>query len=98
MLPCTSINSRKSQGMPINVVVIAAIALIILLVLIGIFTGKIKWFGQGLATCPGACMSAVDCQNLEAYDLGSQYVNKGDTKVEGKCSASEICCSSKKTA
>ena len=43
--------NRKSQGMPINVIIIAALALIVLFVLITIFTGRVKIFSESLQSC-----------------------------------------------
>ena len=37
--------------MPLNVIIIAAIALIVLVIVVFIFTGKIRGFGTGLADC-----------------------------------------------
>lgn len=44
-------NKRKAQGMPINTIIIAVIALAVLVVLIFIFTGKIKIFSSTLEDC-----------------------------------------------
>ena len=53
---------RKSQGLSMNVIIIAAIALIILVVLIAIFTGRIGVFSTGIADA-GSCISrGGDCQ------------------------------------
>ena len=38
--------SNKSQGISLRVIIIAALALIVLVVLIAIFSGKIQLFGQ----------------------------------------------------
>ena len=37
--------------MPINVIIIAVIALILLVVILAITTGKLKIFGKGVASC-----------------------------------------------
>lgn len=39
-------NSKKAQGMSLNVIVVAVIVLIILVVLVLIFSGKLKIFGS----------------------------------------------------
>ncbi|MBN1157563.1 hypothetical protein JXA85_08140 [Candidatus Woesearchaeota archaeon] len=41
---------KKGQGMPVNVIIIAAIALIILIVLVAIFSGKINIFSRGYSS------------------------------------------------
>ena len=40
--------NKKAQGMSINVIIIAAIALAVLVVLFAIFTGRIGLFSQGV--------------------------------------------------
>ena len=48
----------KSQGLSFNVIIIAAIALIILVVLIAVFTGRFGLFSSGLkeaANCDKGC-------------------------------------------
>ena len=44
--------NRKSQGISLTTVVIAAVALIVLIVLILIFTGRLDIFNRGLSECP----------------------------------------------
>lgn len=42
---------KKSQGMPVNVIIIAALALIVLVVLVAVFTGRARIFSQSLESC-----------------------------------------------
>ena len=42
---------KRGQGMPVNVIIIAAIALIVLFVLVALFTGKIRGLSQDLESC-----------------------------------------------
>jgi hypothetical protein len=51
--------SRKAQGLPINTIIIVALALIVLIVMIAIFTGRIGLFGKGLAECKGTGKSCT---------------------------------------
>lgn len=55
---------KKSQGLPINIIIIAAIALIVLVVVLAIFSGKIRFFSKSIAgTCQdqgGECMLKCD--------------------------------------
>lgn len=44
--------SKKSQGISLTTVVIAALALLVLIVLILIFTGRIGIFQEGVSKCP----------------------------------------------
>ena len=39
--------TKKSQGLSLNTIRIAALAIIVLVVLVGIFTGRIGGFGTG---------------------------------------------------
>lgn len=62
------IKSRKSQGMPINVIIIAALALIVLIVLSALFTGRIGILAKDLESCAtkqGQCKD-VPCSSNEA--------------------------------
>jgi len=44
-------NNKKAQGLSINVIIIAALALIVLVVLATIFTGRVRIFSQTLEDC-----------------------------------------------
>ena len=92
--------SSKAQGLPITTVILAALGLVVLLILFGILTGKLQWFGKGLVACPGTCMQSTDCEASEGYDLGQQYVQNprapADLDQTGKCETPKVCCSSRK--
>ncbi len=49
--------NKKAQGLSLNTIIIAALVLIVLVVLIMIFTGRMGWFNIGLfnATTPKTC-------------------------------------------
>ena len=47
---------RKAQGLPITTIIIAALALVVLVVLFAIFTGRLTIFGRGISECPGICV------------------------------------------
>jgi hypothetical protein len=52
--------NKKAQGISINTIIIAAIALIVLVVLVAIFTGRLGGFSLGVANCEdkgGTCES-----------------------------------------
>jgi len=56
---------KKAQGLPINVIIIAVIALILLVIVVGITTGKLKGFGKGVADCKvqgGTCKASCDSE------------------------------------
>lgn len=51
---------KKAQGISINVIIVAAIALIVLVVLVAIFTGRLGMFTKVLGGCAerdGVCVS-----------------------------------------
>ncbi|MBI4141617.1 hypothetical protein HY484_01690 [Candidatus Woesearchaeota archaeon] len=90
---------RKAQGLPITTVILAALGLVVLLILFGILTGKLQWFGKGLVACPGTCVSSTQCEAAEGYDLGRQYLKNpnapADVDQTGKCETTEVCCSAR---
>lgn len=82
--------NRKSQGMPINVIIIAALALIVLVVIILIFTGRTKIFSEDLQSCPGrqGRCSEKPCESNEAF-----IPNTDCTKLaKEKQSKDDKCC------
>ncbi len=59
--------NKRSQGMPINVIVIAALALMVLVVLAFIFSNRFNIFSKTLQDCnskQGACQP--DCYSNQA--------------------------------
>ena len=80
------IKRRKSQGMPVNVIIIAVIALIVLFVLVALFTGKIRGLSQDLESCTtkqGRCDDKKECAANEAT------ISAKCDKKDGK---DQICC------
>lgn len=67
---------KKGQGLSINTIVVAAIAVVILVVIILIFTGKIGVFNQNVNSCKqngGQCINPADtCTNgrIMGYSCG----------------------------
>lgn len=54
---------KKGQGLPLTTIIIAAVGLIVLVVLVAIFTGRIGGFGKGVAEagelrCTDACIAS----------------------------------------
>jgi len=79
--------SRKSQGMPINVIIIAALALMVLVILAFFFSGKIGSISGEIDSCEakqGKCQPNV-CGPNQAQITG-KCKNK-DNKDEGYCCA-----------
>ena len=82
--------AKKAQGISINTVIIAAIALVVLVVLVAIFTGRIGLFSKGIgevSTCKslgGTCINAPCSQSpstpervLGATDCGKDLREQG---------------------
>lgn len=68
---------KKSQTMPVNVVIVAALALLVFIVLAAIFAGRVRIFSEGLESCSakqGQCeencgpnmafVASTDCPKL----------------------------------
>jgi hypothetical protein len=53
---------KKGQGLPITTIVIAALALLVLVILFAIFTGRMGSFTKTLVECQGQCVPADQCQ------------------------------------
>ncbi|MBI2134985.1 hypothetical protein HYU09_03265 [Candidatus Woesearchaeota archaeon] len=56
--------NRKAQGLSINTIIIAAIALIVLVVLIAIFTGRLGLFSKGLGEAT-TCSQICEARNMD---------------------------------
>ncbi len=59
---------KKGQGLTMDVIIIAAISLVVLVVLIAIFTGRLGRFTSEIKDCAaqgGSCMSEEDCRSKQ---------------------------------
>ncbi|MFH1642992.1 MAG: hypothetical protein ABIC04_08920 [Nanoarchaeota archaeon] len=54
--------SKKSQGLSINIIIVAAIVLVVLIVLWVIFSGRMGGFSSGLDKCKNECKTLTDCK------------------------------------
>ncbi len=78
------VGNRKAEGLSMQVIVIAAIALIVLLVVLGVFTGGINRIIPGLShvnDCEaknGYCEKSGACKTAETevYGLGCDLTSK----------------------
>jgi len=80
--------NKKGQGISMNVIIVAAIALLVLVVLSIIFLGRTGDFGKGVADCEnkgGQCESGGDC---------TTDADEYNTKFPGwKCpTTTDACC------
>ena len=74
--------NRKSQGLSINTIIIAAIALIVLVVLVAIFTGRLGLFSKGLGettTCEQICKA----RGIDAAKCTIGGGDNGETMPQG---------------
>ena len=96
-------SNRKAQGMPLNIVIIAAICLIVLVILVMIFTGRIGIFAGESANClnnGGTCVAITDgCGSLgglakesTAYKCLYTASNVIQGKKAGDTNPSQTCC------
>ncbi len=77
-------NNKKSQSLPLNIIIIAAILLIVLIVLVSIFSGYIgNWTKNFAGTCQeqgGQCSSMGECKNKDfprmVFAKGCQYYER----------------------
>lgn len=56
------LKNKKTQGLSLNTIIIAALVLVVLIVLWAIFTGRMGKFSSGLNECRGKCMPESQCQ------------------------------------
>ena len=69
--------NKKTQGLPLSVVVIAVIALMILIVLITIFSGRMGGFKKELKHC--TCMPISECRVIDPdVACGAREVQTGE--------------------
>ena len=79
--------SKKSQGISLTTVVIAALALIVLIVLILIFSGRMGLFQAGVNECPPG-EQAVPNPN-QCSGLPTRVIGDGDA-VEYCCPTDQV--------
>ena len=74
--------SRKAQGLSMNVIIIAAIALLVLVILAVIFIGRMGSTARNIDQCKGSCVASdSDCTNQGPYyKVTSEPCYAGGTK------------------
>jgi len=91
---------KRAQGLSINVVIVAVIGLIILVVVIAMFTGKLGSFGKGLdaaGSCDTAC-SALGKKGdpihnrAQCGDLPGEIFMPGGPGAFSDVSDGKVCC------
>lgn len=71
---------KRGFEMTLNFIVMAAIALIVLIVLIAIFTGRVRLFNKNLDPCEGQGGSSASAKPC-SYDKDQQCCSEGYYKV-----------------
>jgi hypothetical protein len=84
--------SKKAQGMSMNVIIIAALALLVLVILAIIFIGRMGKTTQGVDSCQGSCVSSEsECTAKGSYykvDYSGKCYQLGTSTVD----TSKVCC------
>ena len=80
--------SKRAQGMPINVIIIAALALIVLVVLAVIFTGRVKIFSESLQSCAAKQGSCEQYRGTQPKCPSSNQAVITNTD----CEKNKVCC------
>ena len=84
------ISNNKGQSMPMNVIIVAVLALIVLVVILFIFNDKINIFGKGISDCKGMCETKLgDVVSSSCKTAGYTY------NPAGICSGADkgkVCC------
>ncbi|MBS3102041.1 hypothetical protein J4458_01175 [Candidatus Woesearchaeota archaeon] len=95
--------NKRGQSISINTIIVAAIALIVLVVLIAIFTGRLGIFSKGIAqtgTCEslgGTCQEprcGTNQEEVPALNCNRDSDNDGKIENGGK----PYCCRAAKTS
>lgn len=92
MLQHNNLN-KKSQGLSLNVIIIAAVVLIVLIVLWAIFTGRMGSFNEGIDLVTSQCK----IPGTERVCCEDGSLNVLDDPPSGRwldCKAGQKCCSS----
>ena len=80
------LNFKKSQGLPINIIIIAAIGLVVLVVVLAIFSGRMGILSKSIAgTCDeqgGKCLTK--CTSNYPFRVIAKGCGKGGDE-EGPC-------------
>lgn len=81
--------SKKAQGLSMNVIIIAAIALLVLVILAVIFIGRMGQTTKGIDICKGQCVAdRTECKALGPYYDTAQ----GDCVDANGDPTGEVCC------
>ncbi len=79
---------KKAQGISLNVIIVAAIALLVLVILAFVFTGRIALFSKGISDCDEMQNTVCDYEcptNYIQYPTRVCYDGSGEK-------TDEVCC------
>ncbi len=83
--------NKKSQGLSLNTVVIAALVVLVLVIMAAILMGRFGIFTDSLRDCPGTCANHIS--GYSGYDCPDGY-----KRIPGDCGETSgrtvQCCSS----
>ena len=88
---------KKSQGMPVNVIIIAAIGLAVLVILFFILTGRFNVFSKGIKetgfTCQESCKLSNYASGVKSTgDCAADHSRLGGTISGIDTQKNEVCC------
>ena len=92
---------KKAQGMPLQTIIIAILCLLVLVVLIAIFTGKIKGWSENSGTCiavGGKVVKTGTCSISNGdIPLGRNFreFTQGDEAANKDYAEENVCCKKK---
>lgn len=89
-------SGKKGQGLSVNVIIVAAIALIVLVILVAVFTGRFSVFTGGLKGMGDASQPCNEnAQGMEGAVLYEADVGScldGDRVISAQTSPGKVCC------
>ena len=74
---------KKAQGFSLKLIIVAVISLVVLIIMISMFTGELKIFGENIKDCSskgGICVELGECESYRLLSAAS--CNEGDIKRE----------------
>ena len=77
----------RAQGLPITTIVIAALALMVLVILFAVLTGRLGGFGKTIASCDsrgGVCIERQACKGAIQHDIKCLGSEVTESKVAGR--------------
>ena len=85
--------NKHAQGLSMNVIIIAALAMLVLVVLAFILFNRVELFGKSLQTCEGTCQVGGCATGNVAIPSDSGCVSKdGSSKEEAMDGKVIYCC------